>query len=298
MVFHKVIPDGYLSLRAAVEYVTRWRARDAVAALAPEGFAFFATLEAATRPRRVPLPPAPLRLGAPRIVEVAAPPAHPPPHPNVPDPSPLPEPLAARIKEWSEAKRALDAAREAARVDLRQALISGKLIAVALLPSGELVTMRAAAWRARFLRVTDERDERTWGDELLARADLALWCGAPPEPEPAERPGDWPAPPLERMRAEPLPASPPEPALIASTGAPGRPTSMHLIRREHQRRLDAGEAHESLADEARYLATWFAQQHPTAPQPTTKTIANSVREAHRRRATRPPKFSPEIPPRN
>jgi len=293
MVFHEVIPDGYLSLRGAVEYVTRWRARDAVAALTPEGFKFFAALDAmdlSRNPRRIPSPPAPLRLGAPRIVEVAAPPAHPPPHPNVPGPSPLPEGLAARIGKWFEAKRALDAAREAARVDLRQALISGKLIAAALLPSGELVTMRAADWRARFLRVTDERDVSAWGDDaLLARADLARWCGAPPEPEPAERPGDWPAPPPARMRAEPLPASPPEPVQIVSTGAPGRPTAMHLIKPEHRRRLDAGEAHESLADEARHLAAWLARQHPTAPRLTPKAIENAIREAHRQRATRPPK---------
>jgi len=295
MVFHKVIPTGYTLMRGAVEYVTRWRARDAVATLTPEGFKFFAALDAmdlSRNPRRVPLPPAPLRLGAPRIVEVAAPPAHPPPHPNVPGPS-LDEAMKARIKGWFEAKRALDAAREAARGDLRQALISGRLIAVALLSSGELVTMRAAGWRALFQRVTDERDVSAWGDAMLARADLAQWCGAPPEPEPAERPGDWPAPPPERMRAEPLPASPPEPALIVSSGAAGRPSSMHLIRREHRRRLDAGEAHESLADEARYLAIWLAQQHPMAPQPTAKTVENAIREAHRRRATRPP----EIPPR-
>jgi len=291
-----VIPDGYTSLRGAVEYVARWRSRDAVATLTPEGFEFFAALDAmdlSRNPRRVPLPPAPLRLGAPRIVEVAAAPGHPPPHPNVSDASPLPEALAARIKEWVEAKRALDAAREAARGDLRQALISGRLIAVALLASGELVTMRAMDWRARFLRVYDERDVTAWGDDaLLARADLARWCGAPPEPEPAERPGDWPAPPPARMRAEPLPASPP--ALIVSTGAPGRPTSMHIVRSEHRRRLDKGEAHESLADEARCLAAWLAQRHPMAPQPTPKAIENAIREAHRRRATR----APEIPPKN
>jgi hypothetical protein len=294
-----VIPDGYLSLRAAVEYVTRWRARDAVATLTPEGFKFFAALDAtglSRNPRRVPLPPAPLRLGAPRIMEAAAAPAHPPPHPNVPGPS-LDEATKARIKGWFEAKRALDAAREATRGDLRQALVSGRVFAVALLASGELVTMRASDWRARFLRVYDERDVSAWGDDaLLARADLARWCGAPPEPEPAERPGDWPAPPPERMRAEPLPASPP--ALIVSTGAPGRPTSMHIVRSEHRRRLDKGEAHESLAAEAGHLATWLAQQHPTAPQPTPKAIENAIREAHRRRATRPPEIPPRNTPRN
>jgi len=67
MVFHEVIPDGYLSLRGAVEYVTRWRARDAVAALTPEGFKFFAALDAMDlsrnpRPRirrRIRMSPAP-----------------------------------------------------------------------------------------------------------------------------------------------------------------------------------------------------------------------------------------------
>jgi len=92
----------------------------------------------------------------------------------------------------------------------------------------------------------------------------------------------------------PAPATPPAPAEILSTGAPGRPSSMHLIRAEHRRRLDAGEAHESLAAEARYLAAWLAQQHPTAPRATAKTVENAIREAHRRRATRPPKYPPEI----
>jgi len=91
------------------------------------------------------------------------------------------------------------------------------------------------------------------------------------------------------LAASPMPAAAPE---ILSTGAPGRPTSMHLIKPEHRRRLDKGEAHESLADEARYLAAWLAQQHPTAPQLTPKAIENAIREAHRQRATRPPKFSP------
>ncbi len=81
-------------------------------------------------------------------------------------------------------------------------------------------------------------------------------------------------------------APPPE---IVSTGAPGRPTSMHLIRPEHRRRLDAGEAHDAVADEARHLAAWFAEAHPKAPQPTAGTIANAIRAAHRQRASRPTK---------
>jgi hypothetical protein len=91
----------------------------------------------------------------------------------------------------------------------------------------------------------------------------------------------------------PAPATPPTPAEIFSTGMPGRPSSKHFIRAEHQRRLDEGEAHESVADEAKHLAAWLAQQHPTAPQPTLKTVMNAIRTAHRQRATRP-----KIPPRN
>jgi hypothetical protein len=79
------------------------------------------------------------------------------------------------------------------------------------------------------------------------------------------------------------------PAEILATGTPGRPTSMHLIRAEHRRRLDAGEAHHSLAKEARHLAAWFAAAHPNAPQPTPKTIENGIPATHRQHAPRPPK---------
>jgi hypothetical protein len=79
------------------------------------------------------------------------------------------------------------------------------------------------------------------------------------------------------------------PAEILATGTPGRPTSMHLIRAEHRRRLDAGEAHHSVAEEARHLAAWFAAAHPNAPQPTPKTIENGIRATHRQHAHRPPK---------
>jgi len=81
-------------------------------------------------------------------------------------------------------------------------------------------------------------------------------------------------------------AAPPE---IISTGAPGRPTSMHLIRPEHGRRLDACEAHGAVADESRHLAAWLREKHPNAPPLTPKAIENAIRTEHRRRATRPPK---------
>ena len=88
------------------------------------------------------------------------------------------------------------------------------------------------------------------------------------------------------LAASPMPAAAPE---ILSTGAPGRPSSMHFIRAEHQRRLDEGEARERVAEEAKHLVAWFIEAHPTAPQPTAKTIENAIRAEHRQRANRPPK---------
>lgn len=88
------------------------------------------------------------------------------------------------------------------------------------------------------------------------------------------------------------PGVPPRPAAgqhIITTGTAGRPTSMHLIRPEHMRRLAAGEAHTSVSAEASHLAEWFKSVHPDAPQPTAKTIENAIRAAHRRHHRPPPK---------
>lgn len=68
---------------------------------------------------------------------------------------------------------------------------------------------------------------------------------------------------------------------IVATGAPGRPTSMHLVHPEHQRRLDAGEAEQTLSAEAAALAAWLKKVHPSAPSLTVKTIENNIRERHR-----------------
>lgn len=73
------------------------------------------------------------------------------------------------------------------------------------------------------------------------------------------------------------------------TGAPGRPSSMHLVRQEHARRLQAGKAEASLAAEARYLARWLRDTHPGEPPPTQKTIENRIRDQHHREKAKPPK---------
>jgi hypothetical protein len=68
------------------------------------------------------------------------------------------------------------------------------------------------------------------------------------------------------------------------SGAPGRPSSMHLVRVEAERRKDDIPAYSSLASFADDLLIWLKRTHPTAPNLTRKTVENNVRpffKAHR-----------------
>jgi hypothetical protein len=76
-----------------------------------------------------------------------------------------------------------------------------------------------------------------------------------------------------------------ESASPGRTGAPGRPTSMHLIEAEHAARWDRGEAASSVAAESRALQAWFKLAHPHSPPPTSDTIENKIRAEHRKRKT-------------
>ena len=67
------------------------------------------------------------------------------------------------------------------------------------------------------------------------------------------------------------------------SGAPGRPTSMHLVETEFDARCARSEVASSLAEEARYLADWLRSAHPNAPPLTDKTIKNNLRAAYRQR---------------
>ena len=72
----------------------------------------------------------------------------------------------------------------------------------------------------------------------------------------------------------PEPASYPVPDRITHTGAPGRPSAMHLIEKEVRRRSEAGELAESRTKEAGALHNWIKGAHKDLPPPTPKTIAN------------------------
>lgn len=65
------------------------------------------------------------------------------------------------------------------------------------------------------------------------------------------------------------------------SGAPGRPTSMHVVVAEHGRRLATGMAEARVGAEAEHLANWLRKAHPSAPQLTPKAIRNKISPAHR-----------------
>lgn len=64
------------------------------------------------------------------------------------------------------------------------------------------------------------------------------------------------------------------------TGAPGRPSSMHLVKAEHQSRLERNVALKGVNDEAEQLSNWLTANHPAHPPATRKTIANNIRKEH------------------
>jgi hypothetical protein len=74
-----------------------------------------------------------------------------------------------------------------------------------------------------------------------------------------------------------------------TTGAPGRPTSKHLVKLMAQRKLDEGYRPESLAAFSRQLAKELAVAEPAAAPMTPKTVGNAIRELWHARQ-KPPKI--------
>jgi hypothetical protein len=71
-------------------------------------------------------------------------------------------------------------------------------------------------------------------------------------------------------------------AIQYKTGAPGRPTAMHLVEKHHAERCERKEAMSTISAEADYLANWLRTAHPTAPKLYSKTISNRLATAHRK----------------
>jgi len=65
--------------------------------------------------------------------------------------------------------------------------------------------------------------------------------------------------------------------VLPTTGAPGRPSNMHLIEAEFDRRCNLKQTKTVLAREAESLAEWFNREYPRCAVPSVKTIGNRLR---------------------
>ena len=90
-------------------------------------------------------------------------------------------------------------------------------------------------------------------------------------------PSSPPVPAVAALQEPPAP-QPPEP----TTGAPGRPSSMHLVEAEFERRCTAGTLAPTLKEQARLLEDWFRRHYPETQPVTAKTIENRLRDPFRR----------------
>ena len=69
--------------------------------------------------------------------------------------------------------------------------------------------------------------------------------------------------------------------VLFRTGAPGRPTSMHLIEAEFERRRSVNELKPSLAMESEFLHRWLTTTYPGAPPASARTIEGKIRAQYR-----------------
>jgi hypothetical protein len=85
--------------------------------------------------------------------------------------------------------------------------------------------------------------------------------------------------------AEPTPSAELSAPVVMSdhSGAPGRPSSMHLIKAEMRKRHKDGRMSQSVGAEARALKEWFESEegYQALARPGRGAIENGIREAHR-----------------
>jgi hypothetical protein len=123
------------------------------------------------------------------------------------------------------------------------------------------------------------REQRlAWTDVKFSERDLrGEWLDAAFSSPPAIYQGDITIPARAEIESGRATAD-----AYTHSGFSGRPSKgKHLIDDEFSRRVGAGTALSSLADEAKALFDWFRQQHPTLARPTTKTIKENIRARYR-----------------
>ncbi len=82
------------------------------------------------------------------------------------------------------------------------------------------------------------------------------------------------------------------------TGLPGRPKIGHLILDEFRKRVEQSTFRLTLAEEARELRKWAAQEHRDAAPVKPRSIENLIRDEHRRAKAAIPQNTPQNTPQN
>jgi hypothetical protein len=146
--------------------------------------------------------------------------------------------------------------------ELFAALAAGRIVAIAKDAAGNVVDIPQREWP--YLQLFEEQEsdvlkhdaldrEAAFSEIKLQRVDLK---------------NAW-----EEYLVEPNAAL----AIDAyETGAPGRPTSMHLIKEAFAARYKRDESAKSITQEANALANWLHKTHPKAPRVKPKTIKNQL----------------------
>jgi hypothetical protein len=109
-------------------------------------------------------------------------------------------------------------------------------------------------WLKGFDDSLQNRHGRRWGRLMVLKAEVAKF---------------WP---FDKVGEATVPLR---------TGAPGRPTSIHLVEAEFAARCARNQVKATLAEEAEVLAAWLSNEHPKSPRLTAKTIKNKLRAVYR-----------------
>ena len=150
----------------------------------------------------------------------------------------------------------------------------------------EIAMARARAIGAAICDVWEEVRNGKWRafgrdpeTKKRVQIDRAEFSGAPPTLRRVleDRVGGYEDVTFERVEepAEEAAVAGEDEAVVRS-GAPGRPTSMHLVEGELDRRVAAGVAWPSKISGASDLSNWLIETHPNAPRLTPKTIKNKL----------------------
>jgi hypothetical protein len=142
--------------------------------------------------------------------------------------------------------------RRRAALLLQETLAKGELSADLLISDGNIKAISERFWQSNEDLDYLLKESSKNGIVIINESDFARWQGTP----------------LNGIVILDL--------VPQRTGAPGRPSSMHLIVNELSARISAGNLEDTVTKQADTLSTWLSENHPAAPKPLPKSIKNKI----------------------